>query len=279
MILVCPACSTRYVVPDSAITGDGRQVRCANCKHNWHQSPVVAAAAPAPEVAAPKSAPVPAQTPSPEPATETATQAPEQQGFSGFDKAVEEANTPKSEDGGAAVTPAAESPAAPSFDETAIPVVPIGSEPEQSQFAHEPPFKPRRNPAKLWTMAAAAFAGVVLLIGAAIWYFGVPQASFGGANEPDLKIVLHNNDLSEREDGTPFYIASGTIVNPTGTSQDVPDMLITLKDAGGRPVYSWKLKPKERKLNAGSKLEFSEARLDVPMASAKISASWVLENN
>jgi len=39
MILTCPACDTKYVVKDGAIPPAGRQVRCASCKHSWHQDP------------------------------------------------------------------------------------------------------------------------------------------------------------------------------------------------------------------------------------------------
>jgi predicted Zn finger-like uncharacterized protein len=39
MILTCPACDTKYVVKDVAIPAGGRQVRCASCKHSWHQDP------------------------------------------------------------------------------------------------------------------------------------------------------------------------------------------------------------------------------------------------
>src|SRR5436853_6947530 len=39
MILTCPSCGTQYVVKDGAIPAGGRQVRCAACKHSWHQDP------------------------------------------------------------------------------------------------------------------------------------------------------------------------------------------------------------------------------------------------
>src|SRR5438270_4176207 len=39
MILTCPNCGTQYVVKDGAIPSEGRQVRCAACKHSWHQNP------------------------------------------------------------------------------------------------------------------------------------------------------------------------------------------------------------------------------------------------
>ena len=151
---------------------------------------------------------------------------------------------------------------------------------QPSRFAHEPPFRARRNPAKLWTMAAVAFALVVAAAGGAIWYFGVPVNGFATAvREPDLKIILNENlEMNRRDDGTPYFIASGSIVNPTANEQNVPEMLVTLKDASGRAVYSWKMRAKTRTLAPGDKIDFSEARLDIPLAARQINIGWVLNS-
>ena len=130
-------------------------------------------------------------------------------------------------------------------------------------------------------MAAVAFALVIAATGGALWYFGVPDASFAsGAKEPDLKITTTPGlELQYRNDGSPFFIASGSISNPTTEELTIPDMLVTLKDPGGRPVYSWTAKAPASKIGPGARINFSEAQVDVPRSSRQITINWVLKGD
>ena len=41
MRITCPNCSAQFDVPEGAITEEGRKLRCSQCKHKWHQFPVI----------------------------------------------------------------------------------------------------------------------------------------------------------------------------------------------------------------------------------------------
>lgn len=232
MLLTCPNCNTRYVVPDASIGATGRQVRCASCKHSWYQ------------------------------------QAPE------LDL------VPAASDGTVQPGSSAPPPRVPIEEPSPPPITPARYErrddDRRSSFAHEPPFRARRNPARLWTMAAVVFALLIAVAALAVWQFGWLEGGVAFApDQPALEIVLDKQqDRQTLTDGTEYFAASGTIVNSSAIEQRVPSLLVVLKDAQGRAVYSWTMKPPVRSLAPGGKAEFNEAKLDVPRAAAELEIGW-----
>lgn len=273
MLLVCPSCRTRYVVPDSAIGAAGRQVRCANCRNSWFQEGPSSVAPPKLErIVSPDLPPTPPPPPAPLPPTPVVARIDESESRGPAFESLD------------ALPPTIETPAVDQDEPkpTGLRAAPLFADDasERSQFAHEPPFRPRRNPAKILTYAAISFALIIAIAGGALWYFGWLDGRLAvSAKESRLMIVLHDNlALGRAADGSPYFIASGSIVNPTAEKLPVPNMLVTLKDASGRSIYNWEMKPPARTLAAGDKIDFSQLKRDVPLASSKISVVWVLAN-
>ena len=174
--------------------------------------------------------------------------------------------------------PAAAPAAAPRVFEDAS----IGA-PEYDPFAPQPPFKPRRNPAKRWT-AAAVIAGFSMLLGTgAILYSGAPglAASFGlgigGEAETPLRFTDKNVELRTMPSGSELFAVSGKVVNPTGDKQHVPDIRVELRDQQDRLVYSWRITPQTRDLGPKGAIDFNSAKLDVPPNARVVELSFASE--
>ena len=147
-------------------------------------------------------------------------------------------------------------------------------------FAPEAPFRPRRNPAKRWTIAAAG-AAVLLLAGiGAIQYFGTPNIagklglSGATAEVPLLLEVPRRPERRLLESGNELFAISGKVVNPTSDEQRVPDILAELRDEQGRVVYGWTITPPKRTVPAKGSVDFNSAEVNVPRGAKELNLSF-----
>jgi predicted Zn finger-like uncharacterized protein len=284
MIIACPACTTRYVVPDSAIGPEGRTVRCAKCRHSWFQDPpeLVLSEAAAPEPVAAAEVPRP---PEPAPAPEAAP-APRAQPSEIPSPSIDRPRfvmpspaTPPQRPAGVDTETAPPLPNAPPA--AAEPSYAEQADTVASQFEAAPPFRRRRNALKLWTWAAAVFALLATGTIAAVSYWGLPEwvpvsrPTFA-LGQPDLQLDFPADQQERRQlpNGTEYFGASGTITNVGSEAQSVPAILIVLRDARDRIVYSFEVQPPKRSLAPGESVTVNEAVTDVPRSARSAEIGW-----
>jgi len=145
-------------------------------------------------------------------------------------------------------------------------------------FGYQPPFRPRRNPARRYTIAAVATSLVLLAgIGALSATSSQGLAAQLGLAAPSATLLRVEADPIRREaqrNGSELFAVSGRIVNPSDRPQPVPDILAELRDSHRRVVFSWTIEPEHRTLRPGASLRFNSAQLDVPSNSRDLRFSF-----
>lgn len=146
-------------------------------------------------------------------------------------------------------------------------------------FAHEPPFRPRRNWGKIWTIVAAVAAVLMLGASAAISVWGLPNLgeglAFGRKNTgTPLKIVDQKHARSAMESGNELLTITGLVTNPTEATQRVPSIRADFRDKDGRTIYTSIIAPPVPELQPGESKRFSRAEVGVPSAAKDVNLTF-----
>lgn len=286
MILTCPSCGTQYVVKDGAIPPQGRQVRCASCKHSWHQD-----AEPAPMA-------------DDEETLAEALEIDPSSGPEAEERAYQEAALAAESADDTTAAPAGYAPVSPPDlgDEFAAAeggnevvreseVIPRESEldaianeakshaDEQGPAAPEQPaedddfrpyvFRDPEEPAPRSPLIKFLVAALLIAAAAAAFWFLAPaewrqRVGIAGAGETPLQLMMTHSDRQKLASGNELLAVSGRVINPTDENQDVPPIQAQLRNRSGKLVYSWTIAPPARILPPGASATFNSAEVNVP---------------
>jgi len=251
MILTCPSCGTQYVVKDGAIPPGGRQVRCASCKHSWHQE--------SDSISEPEA-----------PADQELEQAPREKDESLAEATlVDPRSGPESEERAyeEATIEAEAAPTQPSSPTDWR--EPPTAEPQGDEFSPFPAadedVEPRRRSRLLAILLVVV---VVAALAAAFWFFAPDEwkvrLGLVAAGASPLALVTTHMDRQRLESGNELLTVTGRVINPTGKEQDVPPLQAQLRSRTGQVVYKWTIAPPARTLPPGGSASFNSAEVNVP---------------
>jgi predicted Zn finger-like uncharacterized protein len=287
MILTCPACDTKYVVKDGAIPSAGRQVRCASCKHSWHQDPE---GAPVEQEIAPADQPSgivdfggppqPLPDAEPEPVAEIPAAAeadmmiaeepqPDVHEAEWEDVQEEASEDPYSPPAEPAQAGDSWEPPAPELAEEPPVETYQAPAPADEEFVGYAPINGDDEPRKSrWPL----LIGLILLIvaaAAAFWFLAPPEwkarAGIAETGATPLQLMITNRDRQVLESGNELVAISGRVINPTDNEQRVPPIRAELRDSRTKAlVHSWTIAAPAQTLAPRSSASFNSAEVDVP---------------
>jgi predicted Zn finger-like uncharacterized protein len=217
MIVVCPKCSTRYLVDPRALGASGRQVRCAQCSNTWHHKPPPEALAELKTVA-PLASEVPAQR----------AQRVEPQ----FDRPpLAEDQDPEHRIQLPALTQPRRRPWVAVGWALLLVVVALGA----GGAVWE-----RDTVIRMWPPSARIYA----LVGLAV-------------AKPGDVLKVTAQARRDEENGVPRLVIEGEVANISPDAQSVPKLKVELKDAGHKVVQSWDFDVSTERLLPGASVPFT----------------------
>ncbi len=267
MILTCPNCGTQYVVKDGAIPPQGRQVRCASCKHSWHQDPEEAPFAEDQETLA------------------EATMIEPRSGPEAEERAYEEALVEEA----VAEEAAQEAPPPVAEPEEAVPTQPVALEiqdydaPPEPEVQADDDFSPfaerdyveprRRSPIVMLLVVMVLVAAAV----AAFWFLAPPEwkarLGIADAGATPLTLVTTHMDRQKLASGDELLTITGRVINPTAKDHSVPPIYAQLKSRNGRVIYAWTIDPPAPNLKPGASASFNSTEVNVPAGGDELTIS------
>lgn len=275
MLIVCPSCTTSYMIDPASLGPAGRTVRCARCRETWFAHPpepdepvnafvdgVIAEAElaerqPEPPPAGWQRAPEEDHAPAPPPPVRIAEAPP----LAPPDPQPDEPPQP-----GIAQMPVADAAAA--VDQVPIPEPAPEPPPEDMETfaARRRRLRSKRQKARRssrWTaIVLVLLAFNVAIIGArseVVRYLPQTASLFAAIGLPVNLRKLSFEDVRVSRDtrsGTPMLQIEGKIVSKASTTVEVPRLRFAARNDKGAEIYTWTARPDRATLGPGENLSF-----------------------
>jgi predicted Zn finger-like uncharacterized protein len=281
MILTCPACHTSYTVKDGAIPPQGRTVRCAACKHSWHQPGVEGSGV----EAAVALAPVAAEEERHEAAVVDEQPVTHEVASDQGDEAVDGGSEPEIAPAEAVFAPEPAVTIADAFVAEPVAEEPVAEDAvavlgaDDSGWNDAPYGDEESAPRRQGLVIVLALVVLVAALAAAAYFLaprewmaraGLAEAS---ADSP-LKLMVTSQTRQKLASGNDLVSLSGRVINPTDASEPVPALQADLRDGGGKLVYSWMIPPPAARLAPRASASFNAAELGVPANATSLTLRW-----
>jgi predicted Zn finger-like uncharacterized protein len=237
MILACSECSARYLLPDSAIGPEGREVRCVRCGNVWlAEGRAIDLLSPLPSLPPGRRIAFPAaMAPEPEPSWEPPTVAELRDAFWRM----------------------------------------IGYTPAVFDTGFRPRRNPARMMNLMAIGAGVILLGASGAVLALDYKINQPIDSHqplrmaNAVVAPKASTPLQLSLISAPKstvmaNGSVLFAIAGRVRNPGVKRELVPDVVAELRDDSGKPIYSWTIRVPRNALLPGESVDFESSEVDVP---------------